>query len=42
MLISFRLDLRASQIINIKIIRLIIEIRDPIEEMIFHDRKVSG
>jgi hypothetical protein len=41
-LISFRLDLKASQIINIKIIRLIREIKDPIEEIIFHDKKVSG
>jgi len=41
-LIVLRLDLRASQIVNIRIIRLIIEIIDPIEEIMFQDRKVSG
>jgi len=42
MLIILRLDLKASQIINIRIDRLRIEIRDPIEEMMFQERKESG
>lgn len=37
-----RLEDKASQIINIKIINLKIEIIDPIEEIIFHDKNESG
>jgi hypothetical protein len=42
MLIILRLDDRASQIMNIRIVNLIIDIRDPIEEIIFHAKNVSG
>lgn len=37
-----RLDAKDSQIIKVRRINLVIEIRDPIEEMIFHDKKESG
>jgi len=37
-----RLDARASQIEKIRIIRLIIEMKEPIDEIIFHERNVSG
>lgn len=42
MLIIIRLEERASQIKNINRISLIIEIREPIDEMIFQARKLSG
>lgn len=37
-----RLEERASQIRNISKINLMIEIIDPIDEIIFHDKKLSG
>lgn len=42
MLIIIRLEDNASQIKNNSIINLIIEIRDPIDEIIFQERKLSG
>lgn len=40
--IIIRLDANDSQIEKASIIRLIIEIIDPIEEIIFRDRYISG
>lgn len=42
MLIILRLEESASQIVKIRMISLMIEINDPIEEMIFQDKNVSG
>jgi len=41
-LIIFRLEDKASQIVKINNVSLNIEISDPIEEMIFQERYVSG
>lgn len=40
--IIVRLEAKASQIINIKIDKLKMEIRDPMDEIIFQFRKLSG
>lgn len=40
--IIIRLEAKDSQIENVSIISLIIEIIDPMEEIIFHDRYMSG
>lgn len=42
MQISFRFDAILSHIIKISRIRLSREIRDPMVDIIFHGRKVSG
>jgi len=36
------LEESASQIKNKSIIKLIIEIKEPIDEIMFHERKLSG
>jgi len=41
-LIIFRFDLNLSHTIKIRIINLNMEISDPIDEIIFQNKKVSG
>lgn len=41
-LITLRFEAKASQMEKIKIVSLRIDIKDPIEEIIFHDKKLSG
>jgi len=41
-LLIFRFDLKLSHTINIRIVSLNIEIKEPIEEIIFQDKNVLG